>query len=99
LNEELRTKIQKVLDDQIRPRLQFDGGDIQLVDVSDDGVVKVRLTGGCQGCPMAGLTMAMTVERILKATVPEVTRIQPVEEVSEPVESAQAETPAPSAGQ
>ena len=50
----------------IRPSLQADGGDVQLVDVSDDGVVTVELQGACKGCPMSQMTLANGVERILK---------------------------------
>jgi len=60
--------------DQIRPALQADGGDIELVAV-EDGVVKVRLVGACAGCPMSQLTLAMQVERIIKQRVPEVQRV------------------------
>jgi Fe-S cluster biogenesis protein NfuA len=79
LDENMRTKIQQVLDEKIRPMLQMDGGDVDFVDFTEDGTAKLRLTGGCSGCPMAGLTMTMTVERILKETVPEVKRVQPVD--------------------
>jgi Fe-S cluster biogenesis protein NfuA len=68
----MKEKIEKVIDEQIRPGLQMDGGDIELVDVGDDGVVKVRLTGACGGCPMSQLTLTMGVERILKEMIPEV---------------------------
>ena len=61
--------------DQIRPMLQADGGDIELVDVDDDGVVSVRLRGACHGCPSAAITLTMGVERNLKAHVPEVKRV------------------------
>ena len=57
---------------QIRPNLQADGGDIELIEVTDDGTVKVRLQGACRGCPGAAMTLKMGVERILKERVPEV---------------------------
>ncbi|MFH1723295.1 MAG: NifU family protein [Elusimicrobiota bacterium] len=60
---------------KIRPMLQADGGDIELVDVSDAGVVRVRLTGACGGCPMAQATLKQGVERHLKAAVPQVTEV------------------------
>ncbi|MGB9619232.1 MAG: NifU family protein [Armatimonadota bacterium] len=63
----------------VRPSLQADGGDVELVDVAD-GVVKVRLKGACHGCPMAAMTLQMGIERILKREVPEV---QGVENVAE----------------
>jgi Fe-S cluster biogenesis protein NfuA len=78
-NVTLRDRIERVLNDHVRPRLQMDGGDVELVDVSDDGVVKVRLTGGCEGCPMAGLTMTMSVERLLKQMLPEIARVEPTD--------------------
>ena len=59
----------------IRPALQYDGGDVELVDVADDGVVRVRLRGACMGCPSASITLSMGIERHLKAQVPEVTRV------------------------
>ena len=68
----MREKIEKVIDEQIRPGLQMDGGDIELVDVGDDGIVKVRLKGACGGCPMSQLTLSMGVERRLKEEIPEV---------------------------
>ncbi len=62
----------------IRPRLQADGGDVELVDVSDDGVVKVRLTGACHGCPMAQMTLKNGIERLVKQEVPGVTSVESV---------------------
>jgi Fe-S cluster biogenesis protein NfuA len=70
----MREKVQAVLD-EIRPSLNADGGDIQLVDVKEGGIVEVRLTGACQGCPMAVMTLKMGVERLLKERLPEVTEI------------------------
>ncbi len=61
--------------EQIRPALQRDGGDIELVDVTPEGVVSVRLQGACAGCPSATMTLSMLVERKLKADVPEVTEL------------------------
>ncbi|MCJ7823114.1 MAG: NifU family protein [Armatimonadetes bacterium] len=62
----------------VRPALQRDGGDVELVEVSDDGVVKVRLTGACHGCPMAQMTLQMGIERVLKEAVPEVKTVEAV---------------------
>jgi Fe-S cluster biogenesis protein NfuA len=73
----MREKVEKVID-QIRPNLQADGGDIELVDVTADGVVKVKLQGACHGCPGAAMTLKMGVERMLKANVPEVTSVENV---------------------
>jgi Fe-S cluster biogenesis protein NfuA len=60
---------------QIRPNLQADGGDVELVEVGDDGVVKVRLTGACRGCPMSQMTLKMGIETFLKKEVPEVREV------------------------
>jgi Fe-S cluster biogenesis protein NfuA len=67
----LKEKVEKVIE-QVRPNLQADGGDIELIDVTEDGVVKVKLQGACHGCPGAAMTLKMGVERLLKANVPEV---------------------------
>jgi len=61
----------------IRPSLQADGGDVQLIDVNDEGVVRVELQGACKGCPMSQMTLANGVERILKDRVPGVTKVVP----------------------
>ena len=60
--------------DKIRPSLQADGGDVELVDVVD-GVVKVKLTGACGGCPMSQMTLKMGIERLLKKDIPEVKEV------------------------
>lgn len=64
--------------DKIRPALQADGGDVELVNVTDEGIVQVRLVGACKGCPMSQLTLANGVERVLKEEVPGVLRVEPV---------------------
>jgi len=69
----MREKIEAVLN-QIRPNLVRDGGNVELVDASD-GIVKVKLTGACGGCPMASMTLKQGVERILKEKVPEVKEV------------------------
>lgn len=74
--EALEKKVQEALD-LIRPRLQADGGDVELVGV-DDGVVKVRLTGACGGCPMATMTLKSGIERFLKDRIPEVRSVEAV---------------------
>ena len=56
--------------------MQADGGDVQLIDVDEQGVVKVKLTGACGGCPMSQMTLKMGIEKILKQNVPEVTRVE-----------------------
>jgi Fe-S cluster biogenesis protein NfuA len=62
----------------IRPALQADGGDVELVDVTEDGVVRVRLQGACHGCPMAQMTLKDGIERALKEQVPGVTEVESV---------------------
>jgi len=72
----MKEKVEKALE-MIRPALQADGGNIELVDVVD-GVVKVRLTGACGSCPMSQMTLKMGVERALKEQVPEVKSVENV---------------------
>jgi Fe-S cluster biogenesis protein NfuA len=67
-------EVKKVLE-TIRPALQADGGDVELVDVSADGIVKVRLTGACGHCPMSTMTLKMGIERTLKEQVPGVKEV------------------------
>ena len=69
----MREKVEAVLN-QIRPTLAADGGDVELIDATD-GIVKVRLTGACGGCPMASMTLKHGVERMLKERVPEVKEV------------------------
>lgn len=61
--------------DKIRPSLQADGGSVELVDVTDDGVVKVSLKGACAGCPMSSMTLKNGIERLLKQEVPGVKEV------------------------
>lgn len=70
----LKEKVERAIR-KIRPYLQSDGGDIQLVSVSEDGIVKVRLTGACKGCPMAAMTLKYSVEANIKKDVPEVKKV------------------------
>ena len=72
----MRTDVEKVLG-KIRPALQADGGDVELVDV-EGGVVKVRLTGACGGCPMANITLKNGIEALLKEEIPAVDRVESV---------------------
>jgi len=67
----MREKVEKVLEN-IRKSLQADGGDVYLVDVTDEGIVKVKLIGACAGCPMASITLANSIEKTLKKEIPEV---------------------------
>jgi Fe-S cluster biogenesis protein NfuA len=73
----MREKVEKALD-KIRPHLQADGGNVELVDVSADGIVKVRLTGACGCCPMATMTMQQGIVKTLKKEVPEIKDVQAV---------------------
>lgn len=73
----LKEKVEKSLA-AVRPALQADGGGVDLVDVSDDGVVSVRLTGACGGCPMSTMTLKMGIERTLRQQVPGVKRVEAV---------------------
>jgi Fe-S cluster biogenesis protein NfuA len=73
----MRERVEQALS-KVRPALQADGGDVELIEVGADGVVKVRLKGACGGCPMSQLTLKMGIERILKKEVPEVTAVEAV---------------------
>ena len=73
----MKEKVQEALA-QVRPALQKDGGDVELVEVTEEGVVKVRLTGACHGCPMAQMTLQVGIERFLKQLVPEVKSVEAV---------------------
>jgi len=73
----VRDKVQGVIN-LIRPAVQADGGDIELVDVSIDGVVQIRFHGACHGCPSSTMTLQHGIERNLREKVPEVTQVIPV---------------------
>ena len=64
--------------DTVRPQLQADGGDAEIVEITEDGVVKLRLKGACGGCPMSQMTLKMGIERILKQKVPAVKSVESV---------------------
>lgn len=70
----MKEKVEEVLG-KIKPFLQRDGGDVELVDVSESGLVKVRLKGACSGCPGAKITLKQGVERMLKQEIPEVKEV------------------------
>jgi Fe-S cluster biogenesis protein NfuA len=74
---EIKEKVEAALA-QVRPLLQRDGGDVELVEVTDEGIVKVRLQGACQGCPMAHMTLQMGIERVLKEMVPDIKSVEAV---------------------
>ena len=73
MKEEVRQALEEV-----RPHLQVDGGDVELVDVEADGTVKVRLTGSCAGCPMSQMTLKWGVENYLKKKIPAVKSVEAV---------------------
>ncbi len=70
----MKEQVQKAID-KIRPALQADGGDVELVDVSADGVVSVKLTGACHGCPMSQMTLKMGIEKVISQQVPSVKEV------------------------
>ncbi|HAM41421.1 MAG TPA: hypothetical protein DDX89_07950 [Candidatus Omnitrophica bacterium] len=74
----MRDRVERVIN-RIRPAVQMDGGDIELVDVTD-GVVKLRLVGSCHGCPSSMMTLKAGIERAIQAEVPEVKAVEAVEE-------------------
>ena len=73
----LKEKVEQALE-TVRPHLQADGGNVELVDVTDDGIVKVKLTGACGTCPMAAMTLQYGVTRAVKEAVPEIKEVQSV---------------------
>jgi Fe-S cluster biogenesis protein NfuA len=70
----MREKVELALN-KIRPQLQADGGDVELSEVTAEGVVKVKLTGACGSCPMSQMTLKMGIERVIKQAVPEVKEV------------------------
>lgn len=73
----MKEQVQQALD-KIRPVLQKDGGDVELVNVTDENVVQVRLTGACKGCPMSQMTLKNGIERVLLKEIPELKRVEAV---------------------
>lgn len=72
----MKDRVEKALD-KIRPALEADGGNVELVDVDEDkGIVKVKLVGACGSCPMSQMTLRMGVERVLKEEIPEIVEVQ-----------------------
>ena len=74
MGKTVKEKVERALD-ELRPQLQADGGDIELLGV-ENGVVKVRLKGACAGCPMSTMTLKMGVEQHLKKKIPEIVRVE-----------------------
>ncbi len=72
-----KTKVEEVIN-KIRPALQRDGGDVELVEITDDNIVKVRLTGACGTCPMSIMTLKGGIEAVLKQDIPEVKAVEAV---------------------
>jgi Fe-S cluster biogenesis protein NfuA len=70
----MKEKVEKALE-KIRPMLMADGGNVDLVEVTNDGVVKLKLTGTCGCCPMSQMTLKMGIERLIKAEVPEIKEV------------------------
>ena len=70
----MHDKVEEILN-KVRPALQRDGGNVELVEVGDDGIVKVKLVGACAGCPMSTMTLKNGIERILKQEIPEVKEV------------------------
>lgn len=73
----MKEKVEAALN-KVRPALQADGGDVELVDVTPEGIVKLKLTGACCGCPMSQMTLKMGIENVLKEEVPEVKGVESV---------------------
>lgn len=74
---DLKDRVSRALE-SIRPGLQADGGDVELLEVEDDGTVLIRLVGACTGCPMSEITLRQGIERIVKTQVPEITAVEAV---------------------
>lgn len=74
---ELMTKVQAALD-EIRPAIQMDGGDVELVDITDDMIAQIRMMGACGGCPMSLVTLQAGIERVIRRKVPDIVGVQAV---------------------
>lgn len=73
----MRDKVEAVLE-KVRPMLQADGGDVELVDVTENGIVQVRLTGACKGCPMSQMTLKNGIERMVLKELPQIKAVEAV---------------------
>jgi Fe-S cluster biogenesis protein NfuA len=73
----MRERVEEVLN-KVRPMLQADGGDVELVDITDSGIVQVRLTGACNGCPMSQMTLRNGIERVILKEIAEVKGVEAV---------------------
>ncbi len=72
----MREEVEKVLAEEVRPMLAMHGGSVDLIEASADGTVKVRLTGGCAGCPSAQMTLVSVVESAIRSKLPQVKRVE-----------------------
>lgn len=79
MEETIKERIRTVLTEKIRPSLNADGGDVELIEITEDGVVRLKLTGACVGCPFSQMTVAFGVEKTLKTEIPEIKRVEAVE--------------------
>lgn len=70
----MKEEVQKLIE-EIRPALQVDGGDVELIEVTEDGIVKVRLQGACSSCPMSQMTLKMGIEKKIKEVIPSVKEV------------------------
>lgn len=77
ITPEVRERVEKVIN-LIRPAIQSDGGDVELIDLTPDGTVRIRLHGACVGCPSSQITLKVGIERNLKTHVPEVRKVEAV---------------------
>ena len=78
LRAELLARIEAVLDEQIRPGLAADGGNVEVVGIDDDSIVQVRMRGACEGCPSSTMTLTFGIEAALKARIPEIRFLEAV---------------------
>ena len=76
-NDSMKEKVQTAIE-KIRPMLKADGGDVELIDVSENGIVQVRLQGACSGCPMSQMTLKNGIEKIIKQEVPGIKAVESV---------------------
>jgi len=76
--KDVRKIVERVLEKEVKPALAMHGGDVELIEVTDDNVVRVKLTGACSGCPMAEMTILGVVEKTLISRVPEVQKVEAI---------------------
>ncbi|MDI6703729.1 MAG: NifU family protein [bacterium] len=74
----MQERVEHILETEVRPFLATHGGDVELVEVDDENIVKVRLTGACGGCPLAQMTLTGMVEKVIKSQIPEIKRIEAI---------------------